>query len=106
MCHVISRESVFYTHDNGASYQKKTCDFFIYGRNQKTKNQNVLIAKLEGFNLTTMMSRPRDRVIIHFPSSRAKNTYIEVEWLITSDLNKRPEHADKEAIRPPLTEPE
>ena len=57
--------------------------------------------------MTQMMARPNERLIINFPSARAKNTYIEVEWLITSDLNKRPDHGIKQmGERPSLTEPE
>lgn len=34
--HEISRETVFFTNDD-ENYQKKDCDFYIYGKNSFTK---------------------------------------------------------------------
>lgn len=43
MNHEISRETVFYTADKGKTFERKTCDFYIYGRNEATKNRVVVI---------------------------------------------------------------
>lgn len=82
--HKISRETVFYTTNGGKSYQKKDAQFIIYGRNQFTKNKVVDIGSISLDISKFVDEGPREQKL-QIQNSKAANTFIIVEWNITTD---------------------
>lgn len=86
MKHEIERETVFFTVDNGMTYEKKGCDFFIHCRNENTNNRLKIIASVQNYNMTQHIDQGPQTVRIDFPNSEVYDTYIIVEWYVTADL--------------------
>lgn len=105
MNHVINRETVFYTSDKGLTFERKTCDFYIYGRNEATKNRVIVIGSAVNLNLTPFVGKKNAPAKISFPESKAQNLYIEVEWTIVPELEQKPIDLDDDDLRSPSLAP-
>ena len=84
--HTISRPTVFYTSD-GEKFQKKDCDFYIYGRNSNTQNRILVVASKTSYDMTPFINKGKVQERIFFENSKATNTYIEIEWNITTEMH-------------------
>lgn len=52
--HVITRETVFFMKGQAEDlgFQKKTCDFYLFGRNSKTNNKVVQFGCVQDYDMT------------------------------------------------------
>ena len=72
---------------SGSTFQKKLCDFFIYGHSEITGSKVLQIASLQNYNMTAHIGKDKHTTKIEFPNSNNKETYIMCEWHITEHLN-------------------
>ena len=55
--HTISRPTMFYTSDGGKTYDRKQCDFYVYGRNDQTNNRVILIGSAVNLNIAPFIGK-------------------------------------------------
>ena len=68
--HEINRNTTFYTNDNGKTYERKTCDFYIYGRNDQTKDRVKLIGTATKLNMTPFVGKKSVQARVSFPEAK------------------------------------